>query len=299
MLRKLPVPDLVLPGHPNSSSVPQSPHLAPKDWAAILDEGIAEMQQLVARYEEDGASFLDGHPKRLLPDVYYLGDFQGFAVYGFFASSKFFVVNAPGGPGPGDLGLADFLKTRLRELGRPPAEPTAVLLTSCGERETAGLKELVERSGSQVVVSPAGGAVVKQLCPSNTTVVSSLDLADKGWFPVTPIELGGYGVAPIAYLISLADKKVLFSGTIPAGIDENPPDELLAELTKSRPNALAFNASLQRLAKLKPDLWLPAVPYHGQNANLYGSEWVDKLDKNRRAASFALQAPKPRQSPKP
>ena len=56
------------------------------------------METLVARYEADGADFLDGVPKQLLPDLYYLGDFRGVAVYGFFASSKFFVVDAPGGP---------------------------------------------------------------------------------------------------------------------------------------------------------------------------------------------------------
>src|SRR5579872_4956137 len=35
MLRELPVPDLVLPGHPNSSPVPQSPHLTPQQWATM------------------------------------------------------------------------------------------------------------------------------------------------------------------------------------------------------------------------------------------------------------------------
>ncbi len=107
MLRALPVPDLVLPGHPNSSSVPVSPQLTQQSWAAILDDGIDAMQRLVDRYEADGPNFLDGVPKRLLPDLYYLGDFQGVAVYGLFASSKFFVVNAPGG-----AGLSDFLEKR-------------------------------------------------------------------------------------------------------------------------------------------------------------------------------------------
>lgn len=294
ILRALHVPDIVLPGHPNSSSVPQSPRLKPQYWASILDDGIDEMQRLVHRYEADGANFLDGQPKRLLPDLYYFGDFQGTALYGFFASSNFFVVNAPGG-----TGLSDFLKTSLHELGRPPAEPTAVLLTACGERETAGLRELVEQSGAQVVAAHAGVANVKQLCPPETVVVSADELPGKGWFPVTAISLGGRGVAPVAYLIEWGGKNVIFSGTIPAGIDAEPLDALLAELARSRPSALAYDTAVQRLLKVNPDLWLPTEPYQGRNANVYGGEWKDILEKNRRAALFILQTPQIQRTTEP
>ena len=285
-LRELPVPDLLLPGHPNSSVIPRTPKLTSQRWTEMLDEGIDEMRRLVEHYEADGANFLDDHPKQLLPGLYYLGDFQGAAVYGFFAASNFFVVNAPGG-----TGLPDFLKTSLQELGRRPVEPTAILLTACGARETAGLAELVRQSGAQVVASPAGIAAVKQLCPPETVVISADELAQKNWFPVTPLPLGGRGVAPIAYVLKWADKNVLFSGTIPADSDANPLNELLKDLAQSRQNALAYNAAVQRLAKLKPDLWLAAVPYHGRNANVYSGEWEAILEKNRQAAIFTLQAP--------
>lgn len=278
-LRAMPVPDLLLPGHPNSSSVPQSPHLTQEQWTTLLDEGIDEMQRLVGHYETDGANFLDGHPKQLLPDLYYFGDFQETAVYGFFTSSKFFVVNAPG-----DGGLSDFLKTRLREFGRQPTVPTAVLLTACGERETAGLKELVKQTGAQVVASPAGVASVKQLCPPDAIVLSSDELPGQDWFPVTPLPLAGRGVAPVAYLVKWKDKDVLFSGNIPAGIDRNLPTELMLEFANARPTAIAYNAALVRLGKVHPDLWLSTAPYHGRNANIYGMEWADLLEKNRRAA---------------
>ena len=76
-LRALPVPDLVLPGHPGADPTPQSPSLSQQRWKALLDDGIREMETLVARYEADGADFLDGVPKPLLPDLYYLGDFGG------------------------------------------------------------------------------------------------------------------------------------------------------------------------------------------------------------------------------
>ncbi len=284
MLRTLPVPDLVLPGHPNSSNVPRNPRLTSPYWDAILDAGIHEMQRLVERYAADGANFLDGNPKRLLPDLYYLGDFHDHAVYGFFAESRFFVVDAPGGPG-----LADFLKTRLKELGREPVDPTGVLLTACGPSETAGLADLIERTRAQVYASAAGLATVKESCPSETVVVSAQELPKTGWFPVTPISLGGRGVAPVAYLVELDGKKVLISGNIPAGIDQNPPEELLAELSRSRENAVAYNAALQRLALVQPDLWLPSIPLHGRNANVYTGEWARIIDNNRRAALYSLQ----------
>ena len=274
VLRALPVPNLVLPGHPNLSREPRSPCLTRERWETILDAGIAEMQRLVARYEADGGSFLDGHSKRLLPGLYYLGDFHDSAVYGFFASSKFFVVDAPGGPG-----LTDFLQTRLHELGLAPAEPTAILLTGCGQRETAGLQELVELSHAQVVAAPAGVESVKQMCRAGTIVISATDLPSQNWFSVKPLVLRGRGVAGVAYLVPWEDKTVLFSGRIPAGTDPESRAELLAELAESK-SAQAYVASLQRLREVRPDLWLPAAPSNGQNANLYDSSWDDTLKMN-------------------
>ena len=49
-----------------------------------------------------------------------------------------------------------------------------------------------------------------------------------------------------------------------------------------RADAGAYVASLNRLSTLQPDLWLPAVPSHGQNANLYDDEWHLVIEDNRR-----------------
>lgn len=278
-LRALPAPDLVLPGHPRSNSKPRSPRLTQAQWEEMLDDGIGDMQQLVKRFETDGANFLDGEPKRLLPDLYYFGDFQESAVYGFFADSKFFVVDAPGGPG-----LADFLKTRQRELGLTPAEPTAILLTACGDKETAGLSELVERSHAIVVVSPQGVDAVKQICATGTTVLSADEVPERNWFSVTPIPLEGRGLAPIVYVLRWGEKTVLFSGRIPAGQSQKSRDELLSDLGASKENPIGFLASIRRLNNLRPHLWLPAAPADGQNANLYDGVWKNVLDQNLRTA---------------
>lgn len=55
-LRAITVPDLVLPGHPRASRTPQSPQLTPNQWNAMLDEGIREMEQLLARSEANGSN---------------------------------------------------------------------------------------------------------------------------------------------------------------------------------------------------------------------------------------------------
>ena len=85
-LRALPVPDLVLPGHPREETEPQSPCLSQQAWEELLDQGIRDVETLLARFKADGANFLDDKPKRLLPDLYYLGNFRGAAIYAFFAA---------------------------------------------------------------------------------------------------------------------------------------------------------------------------------------------------------------------
>ncbi len=283
-LRAMPVPDLVLPGHPRGDPTPQEPDLSQARWEEILDRGIAEMAALKARYEADGAGFLDGVPKRLLGDLYYLGDFGDAAVYGFFASSRFFLVDAPGGPG-----LLGFVQRRLRQLGREPAEPTAVLLTSCDRGAIAGLGDLVEACHPQVVVAAEGLPILGRSLPGETAFLPAEDLPSRGWFDVAPTPLRGRGTAPIAYRLRWAGKVVLFSGRIPIRSLPETDAALLAEISKSREVTLDYLASLYRLSDPGPDVWLPAIPVEGQNANLYDGEWHDILADHYRVGYRSLE----------
>jgi glyoxylase-like metal-dependent hydrolase (beta-lactamase superfamily II) len=285
-LRALPVPDLVLPGHPRADPTPQVPSLSQARWEALLDPGIRDMEQLLARYERDGADFLDGEPKRLLPDLYYLGDFGGGAVYVFFAASKLFVVDAPGG-----RGLLDFLDARLRRLGLSPAAPAAVLLTSCGPEATAGLRELVERCRAQVVAPPEGLRGVRASCPEGTVVLAADDLPKRGWFAVRSVPLRGRGLAPMAYQVPWAGKTVLFSGRIPIQVNEAARAGLVSDFLEARGDVPDYGRSLEDLRGLKPDLWLPAVPSDGQNANLYDDQWEQVIADNRAAIQKDARLP--------
>jgi len=286
-LRLLPVTDLVLPGHPRSEIEPQSPCLSQQRWGELLDQGIRDMETLLARFEADGANFLDGNSKRLLPDLYYLGDFKSAAVYGFFASSKFFLVDAPGGPG-----LKKFVKARLDQLGLKPAEPTAILLTSCGAEATAGLKELVEKGPAQVVASSSGLQSIRESCPDGTVILPTEELPNRGWFQVTPVPLRGRGLGPTAYLLSWAGKTVLFSGRIPIRVKAETWAELFSDISKSKEATADFLISVNRLGELKPDLWLPAVATDSRNANLYDREWEDIIADNYRAGHSIMSSPR-------
>jgi glyoxylase-like metal-dependent hydrolase (beta-lactamase superfamily II) len=274
-LRSLPVPDLVLPGHPGADVTPQSPCLSQASWESLLDRGIRDMETLLFRYKADGALFLDGIPKQLLPDLYYLGEFRGAAVYGFFASSKFFLIDAPGGPG-----LVEFVSANLRELGREPVAPTAVLLTSYGAAETAGLKESVGKWHCQVV-SPSGTSQqLTELCPAGTVILSAWELSDRGWFPVSLISLLGRGEEAVAYQLSCGGKSVLFSGQIPIKMNHNALDRLVADLMSPRGDLRGYFTSITRLQNQHPDLWLPTNPADGQNANLYDKDWERTIEDN-------------------
>ena len=216
-----------------------------------------------------------GFPRRLLPDLYYLGAFRGSAVYAFVAASRLFVVDAPGGPG-----LADFIDERLRPLGLEPKRPAAVLLTSCNHWETAGLQELVKNRHVEVVASPEGLSVLEKRCPAGTVFVSAFDLASRGWFPVVPIVLGGRGLFPIAYQLELSGKRVLFSGMIPVKLNQPAGDRLIQDLTNPPGDPGRYLASLERLESARPDLWLPLIPTDDQNANLYQDDWAKALDED-------------------
>lgn len=285
-LRSMSVPDLLLPGHPNASVPAASPQLTEAEWVSILDAGINEMQRLINHYTEDGTNFLDGTPRQLMPDLYYLGDFQGSCVYGFIAESKLFLVNAPGGPG-----LADFVATRLRDLGVENRIPFAVILTSCDSDETAGLPDLIERHETQVVASSKGVESLQNQLPRGTTIISADQLQKEGWFNVMPIEMGGRGIASIDYLLKWKGKTVLLSSQIPVMIDQQSRSELQQMFPEIKLRSADYLTSLRRLLDEHPNLWLPRISENGQNANLYEDSWQSILERNYQIVSELANSP--------
>jgi hypothetical protein len=110
------------------------------------------------------------------------------------------------------------------------------------------------------------------------------ELSAKEWFTVNTVALSGRGLAPVAYQLSWADRTVLFSGRLPIKRQSSAVDSLFQEFSEVPASHKDYADSLDRLAGLKPDLWLPGAPVDGQNANLYGPEWEEIIEANRQLA---------------
>ncbi len=277
-LRSLPTPDLVLPGHPKMDESPQNPRLSEKNWHALLDVGIAELEKLVARHDADGADFLDGTPRELLPGLHYFGNLGAMAVYCLDTPKALCLFNAPGGDK-----LVYLVKERFEKLGWKGRKLTAVVLTSADKESTSGIAALVKEANCQVVTPGEGRDVVRALCPAGTKLLHADDLPAIGWFETRTIVLQGRGLGPIAYELRWAGKTVLITGGIPVKFSEPAFDQLQRDVG---PRTADFFRSLDELAKCKPDLWLPALPVHGQNANLYERDWDKVIDRNRKAFAW-------------
>jgi glyoxylase-like metal-dependent hydrolase (beta-lactamase superfamily II) len=275
LLRSLPPPDLVLPGHPSMDAPPQDPRLSPGRWHDLLDSGIDEMERLLARYQADGADFLDDNPKELLPGLHYLGD-CGRAVYGLDTKAGFVVFDAPGG-----ARLTDFLDRRFEKMEGGKRKLAAVLLTSGDDKATAGLAGLVKATGCQVAAPATEWERIRRQCPAHTRILDAARLGETDWFDGQVIALAGRGRAPVAYWLRRHGKNVLISGLIPVKPSYLTVEQLRLDLQSANGNGEQYCKSLEQLKSLRPDLWLPAVPVHGQNANLYDDDWNKVLDLNR------------------
>src|SRR5262245_33011718 len=274
-LRDLPTPHLVLPAHPEMDATPQSPQLSVEKWHGLLGRGITAMTELQARYDADGADFLDGAPKELLPGLHYLGDLDGVAVYVLAADRGLFLFDAPGGPA-----LSGFLDGQFRRLGWSNRKVTAVVLTSAGPEATAGLAEVVKKTGCKVMAPTAGLDHVRSICPAGTEVLPAEELAKLSGLEVRVITVAGRGRAPVAYSFRWAYKNVLLAGRMPVKLDTQSTINLMREVAGDADRRAAYRKSLAELGRLSPNLWLPAVPVRGQNANVYDQEWPDVLGQN-------------------
>ena len=283
-LRAMPPPDLVLPGHPFTDPVPQSPQLAPGRWRAMIDDGLGEMKTLVARFEADGADFLDGHPKLLRSGLAYLGDRQGRAVYALTLDSRFYLVNAPGGSG-----LVEFVANVLRGLGLPFVQPEAILLTEVPEGTVIAAREVAVTAHCPVVAPVAEILDLKRAMPPEVEVLSADEWLDREHPAITSIPTPGRGRGAISFACSLEGKRVLFTGSVPILFDPESMAGLAGDLANNPAATNEYRKSIETLEAVAPDLWLPAVPSEGQNANLYDEGWREVLTNNREAVLRILE----------
>jgi len=165
---------------------------------------------------------------------------------------------------------------------REKSFPLVVLLTSCDAEATAGLEDLVEKRRVSIVAPSAGLGQIKKRFPS-TEVTAAEEWAKTAPFEVRVIPLKDPKTSPVAYVVRRKNKTVLISGRYPTKIDEEYLAKAAASPPESRDEIMDRLMSINRLEDVKPDLWLPSVPWHGQNANLYDTEWADLIANNYRA----------------
>lgn len=279
-LRKMPAPEFLLPGHPRTIDRNISARISPQQWSALLDDGIRNMQQLTERYRADGADFLDGHARELLPGLYYLGDYSGLAAYCFTNGESAVLFDAPG-----NAGLSDFLKQQLGDVGLSMAMVQAVVITGTESASIAGLDALVEATGCRVVAAESHHDDIHRLCPEAVVVLPEASVAADGWLPLQPISVTGFGPERMAWQIAWADKTVAVTGKIPLKLTEDNA----AELRKQTFDPKAWSLSLDCLRQIRPALWLPAVPVHGQSANLYGDDWKQVIRENELSLGMGIR----------
>ena len=92
----------------------------------------------------------------------------------------------------------------------------------------------------------------------------------------------------MAYLLEWAGKTVLLTGRMPIKVTPQSVAGLAADIGESKADWQDYQDSLAVLRGIRPDLWLPATPMDGQNANLYGDEWEAVIDGNGDVARFIL-----------
>ena len=265
-IRKLPVPDLLLPGHPETDRGVISARVTSDQWSSMLGRGLRQMEQLTARYAEDGADFLDGEPKELLSGLYYLGDYSEKAVYCFARQSSVVLCDVSG-----DAGFIEVLEQRLREIDLDITKVVAVAVTSVEPASVQVIESLVEDTGCRVIAGQADLEVLQSINPNMRVLLPEDAAGELGWFSIQPISIEGFKRTRMVYQINWQGKRVLVSGGIPL----KPTRETARELRKASFNSRKFMQSIAQLRQKQPDLWLPGKPVHGQNANVYGSDWLD------------------------
>jgi glyoxylase-like metal-dependent hydrolase (beta-lactamase superfamily II) len=285
-LRRLPAPDLVLPGHPGADPAPSDPHFNADQWHALVDAGIADLDQLAQRYARDGADFLDGNPKEILQGLYYLGDFEGQAAYALVRDGRALLFDGARG---------DDAVRRLAAAWKTLAigEPTisALVLTSFEEENLTGLRSIVEEAGCGVVAPPETNEVIARSCQQRAAIVSPDVLPSLGWGEIHTLPVKGAGEPELAYYFHLDGALVLVSGSMPIDADAT---EFIKRSRRGPPHgwdARQLAESLDRLEEITPTIWLAAEPWQGRNANLYDWNWSHTLRRNRELLRLWQRAP--------
>lgn len=265
-LQELPVPQLLLPGHPETQLGSISARITPEQWSSLLRRGVRQMETLNARYTADGADFLDGTPRELLPGLYYLGDYSHNAVYCAAKDSSIILFDAAESPE-----FVRFLESRLEDFGLDLSRLSAVVLTEYHAKSAHVIETLVQQTKCRIVAGKSDRDAILRDNPDANVLPPELVARELNWNSLESIAIEGLQSPRTAYSIRWRGKNLLISGSIPLKVTRESAGEFQAADFDGR----KLMQSLARIREMTPDLWLPRNPVHGHNANLYGNEWRD------------------------
>jgi hypothetical protein len=269
----MPKPDLVLPGHPNEQNKPHSPRLSEEVWHSILDRGIGDLKKLIAHFDADGEDFLDGNRKELLKGLHYLGDYQSRAVYLLNKDKHPLLFDAPG-----DDGLVPFVTQQMKAAGFETPSVSAVLMTSADPANTGGLRAVTDHWHCPIVAARTAHEAIRLACSNPVTLMTPDEVHQFDEFKPQVLSLGDRG--DIAYVFHLQGRRVLVSGNFPSTLSRSSVADV-NKLIRSLGGDMSKHAdTLREFRDIQPNLWLPAKPLNGQNANLYDTQWDDCLFRN-------------------
>lgn len=282
-LLEMEAPDLLLVGHPRQQRHMHSIRVTQKEWTELLQPAKDELQTLISRHEQDGADFLDKTAKQIAAGLWHLGIVDGVSVYWIDDGSKTYLVNAPG-----DDDFSTYLLEQLDGLGLDAKEPDVVLLTSAKPENRSGLPFI--HTEPTIVTNLFGVGSLHSASLKNV-----MDAASFASSVETEIEFIEF-TEGMACTWKTDGKTVLLTPNIPRHMAIRWKDrrtgmvqsslrlelkmQLRTEL-KSKPFAANYREALEKLRDVKPDIWLPAKPMSGQNANLYDDQWNRIIDENR------------------
>ena len=278
-------PTSCCPATPAPTRRPRSPGLSQERWEEILDRGIAEMDDPVGPLR-GGRGRLPGRRAEAAPAGPLLpGGFPrcgGLRLLRRPRSSSWSTPRAARVCSPSSRSVSS-------SWGGSPSEPAAVLLTSCDPARTAGLRDLVEACHPQVVVAAAGQSEDQGIVPGRDGHPRRGGIArSRAGSRSRRSRSAGEG----RHRSPTGSAGPARPSCSPGGSRSSPKiadgRQRCSPTSRIRGPTLDYLVSVYRLGETKPDLWLPAVPVDGQNANLYDTEWHDILADNYRVGYRSL-----------
>ena len=178
---QMPVPDLVLPGHPRADVTPAKP-MSHAGALAIVARRRASVtwRRVLARYEADGADFLGWDSQAAPAGAVLPGRLSRFGRLRVLRVVEVFRGGRAGRPWLGRV-LERAPQAAGPRAGRPDRRLAHVLRR---RPRRPGSRSWSRNGTAQVVASTEGFESLKEVLSAGTTLIPAEELPGKGWFPV-------------------------------------------------------------------------------------------------------------------